>query len=115
MIGPAITLRRIPVAWQHDLNVHLSGVRHDRVEVVHFEPQQNTISVGLVRRIGDGPMMMLHGEAVKLSDDLTVPEQLLVSRAAVSTLAAKKALIPAAACFHVGDSQKRLGSHRVTA
>lgn len=56
----------------HNLDLHLSRALHHRVEVVHLEPQQHAVSVGLVSTIADGAVMVFHFEAVQLKYKLAV-------------------------------------------
>jgi hypothetical protein len=57
---------------QHNFHAHLSGVLQDGVKVVHLEPEQDTVSVGLVIAVANQPMMVFDFEAVKLKDQLAI-------------------------------------------
>ena len=52
------------MAGQHDLDSHFGSALHCCVEVIHLEPEQHTISVGLVGAIADGAVMMFDFKAV---------------------------------------------------
>jgi len=94
-----------------DFHVHFAGALQDRVKVVDLEPQQHTVSVGLVLAIADGAVMVVDHEAVQLHNELAIPEELLIRGTAVTALATEEALIPAAAGFHIRDGNERLGAH----
>ena len=96
---------------QHDLYAHLGSALHCRVEVIHLEPEQHTISVGSVGAIADGAVMMLDFKAVQLQDELAILHQLLILPAAVNAATAQQALIPPAAGFDIRDADERLGAH----
>ncbi len=99
---------------QHNFHAHLSGALHHRVKVVHFEPEQDAVSVRLVSGIANPPMMVFHFKAVQLKDQLAIRDQLLVLGASMKTPAAQQALVPSAAGFHIGYCDKRLRSHGST-
>ena len=96
-----------------DLHAHFSGTLHHRVKVVHLEPQQDAVSVWLVGAIADRTVVVVHLEAVQLENNLAVPDQLLIFAAAMVASAAQQSLIPAAACFHIANSDERLRTHAV--
>ena len=87
-----------------DLHAHFSRALHDPVEVVYFEPQQNTVSVRLVLTIADQAMIVFHLKAVQLKDKAAVRNQALVFSTAVVAPAAEQTLIPPAARFHISYS-----------
>jgi hypothetical protein len=66
------------MAGQHDLDSHFGNPLHYRVEVIHLEPEQHTITVRSVGAIADGAVMMFNFKAVQLQDDLSGGEELLV-------------------------------------
>lgn len=49
---------------QDDLDAHLAGALDDRVEVVDFEPQQDSVSIGLGATRADRAVMMFGFKAV---------------------------------------------------
>ena len=94
-----------------DLHAHFSGALHDRVKVVHLEPQQYTVSVWLIITIADRTVMVFYLEAVQLKDKLAIEDQLLIFGAPVTAPAAQQTLIPSATCFHIGYGDERLRTH----
>jgi len=94
-----------------DLDAHFSGALHDRVKVVHLEPQQYTVSIWLIITIADPTVMVFYFEAVQLKDKLAIENQLLIFGATVATLTAEQTLIPSATCFHIGYGDERLRTH----
>lgn len=94
-----------------DLHAHLRGALHGRFKVVNLKPQQHSVSIRPVIRISDRTVVMYYPEPVQLEDNLSIRNQLLVLGASMITAAPEQALIPAAACFHVGDGNERLGTH----
>ena len=87
---------------QYNFYAHLSGALQDRVKVVHFEPEQDAVSVGLVIAVANRPMMVFNLEAVQLKDQLAIRNQLLVLGASMEAPAAQQPLVPSAAGFHIG-------------
>jgi hypothetical protein len=85
------------MAGQHDLDAHFGSALHDRVEVVHLEPEQHTIAVGSVGAIADGAVMMFDVKAVQLQDEPAISHELFIVPAAVSSAAPQQALVPPAA------------------
>ena len=57
---------------QHNFHAHLSGALQDRVKVIHFEPEQDAVSVRLVIAIANRPMMVFNFETVQLKDQLAI-------------------------------------------
>jgi len=57
---------------QHDFHAHLGGALHHRVKVVHFEPEQDAVSIGLVIAVANPPMVVFHFKAVQLKHQLAV-------------------------------------------
>ena len=94
-----------------DLNFHLCSTPHNRIEIVHFEPQQHTIAIRPVGRIGNASMMVLDLKAVQLQDERAILHQLLILFAAMAAAATQQALIPAAAGFDIHDANEWLRSH----
>jgi hypothetical protein len=84
------------MAGQHDLGAHFGGALHDRVEVLHLEPEQHAITIGFAGAIADKAVMMFDVKAVQLQDELAILHQLLVVAAAVRAAAVEQALIPPA-------------------
>ena len=102
------------MAGQHELDAHFGSALHDRVEVIHLEPEQHTITVGPSGAIADGAMMMFDFKAVQLQDEPAILHQLLIFAAAVTATAVQQALIPPAAGFDIRDTDQRLGAHAST-
>jgi hypothetical protein len=82
VIGASVAIGRIATAGQHELDTHFGSALHDRVEVIHFEPEQHTIPVGFAGAIADGAVMMFNVKAVQLQDERAIFHQLLIVRAA---------------------------------
>jgi len=99
------------MAGQDDFHAHFGAALHDRVKVVDFKPEQDTVSVWLVITIADRTMMVLYFEAVQLKGKLAVGDQPLIFGATVIAPAAQQTLIPPAACFHIGYGDERLRTH----
>ena len=99
------------MARQHDLDAHFGSALHYRVEVIHLEPEQHTITVGPVGAIADGAVMMFGFKAVQLQEEPAILHQLLILPAAVSPAAAQQPLIPPAAGFDIRDTDERLRAH----
>jgi hypothetical protein len=100
--------------WQEDLNLHFDGALNYFVKILNHKPQQDAISVGTVLGVADSAVMMLYQETVKLQNELAIPQQPFVFWASVIAPASQQALVPAAACLHVGYGNERLGQHRVS-
>jgi hypothetical protein len=111
MIRPAVAIGRISMLGQHNFHAHLSGALQDRVKVVHFEPEQDAVSIGLVIAVADRPMVVFNLEAVQLKNQSAVRNQLLVLGASMGAPAAQQALIPSAAGFYIGYCDERLRAH----
>ena len=95
----------------HDLHTHFTGALHDRVEVVHLEPQQHAVSVWLVVAIADRAVIVFHVEAMQLKDELSIRDQPLIFGAPMIAPAAQQALIPSATRFDIGYGDQRLRAH----
>ena len=100
------------MAWHDDLSLQVFSACNSRVEVVEFKPQEHAISVGPEVGIADATMMMLHLPSVQLKDQPVVRNEPLILRAAMRTLAAEEALIPATARLNVAHAEKGLWTHR---
>ncbi len=96
---------------QHNFHAHLSGALQDRVKVVHFEPEQDAVSVGLVIAVANRPMVVFNFEAVQLKNHLAIRDQLFVLWASMVAPAAQQALVPPAAGFYIGNCDERLRAH----
>jgi hypothetical protein len=72
MIRPAVAIRRVSMLAQHNFHAHLSGALHHCVKVVHFEPEQDAVSVGPVIAVANRPMMVINFKAVQLKDQLAI-------------------------------------------
>ena len=99
------------MARQNKLDAHFGRAPHDRVEIIHLEPEQHAIPVGSASGIADGAVMMFDVEAVQLQNELSILDQLFIVAAAVGAAAAEQALIPPAAGFNIGYTNERLGAH----
>lgn len=99
------------MAGQDNLDAHFGGALHYRIEVLHLEPEEHTITVRFVGAISDGAVVVLGFKAVQLQYELAILYQLLVLPATMSSAAVKQALIPLAAGFDIRDTDERLGTH----
>ncbi len=106
VIGPAVAVGRIAVAWHDDLGLQGS------VEVVKFKPQDHAVSVRPDGWIADATMVMFHVPSMQLKDQPAIRDQSLILRAAVRTLTAEETLIPATARFDVARAHERLWMHK---
>jgi hypothetical protein len=104
VIGAAVSIFRVSVFWQDEFDTHFYGAMHDGFEIFYLKPEEHAVAVGLVAGVADPAVIMFGVEAVQLKDQLPVQDQLFVVWASVIALAAEETLVPAAACFHVGDS-----------
>ena len=102
---------RVAVAWHDDLNTHLFGALDDGVEVVGLEPEEKAVAVGALVAVADGNVIVFGVEAVKLQDELAVPEKTPVLRVSFVAAQTKQAFIPVAAGVDVCDSDERLRTH----
>jgi hypothetical protein len=96
---------------QHDFDTHLSGALHHIIEVVHFEPEQDTVAIWPVVGVGDRTVMVCDFEAVQLEDQVAVGYELFVFIASMIAATAQQALIPEAAPWHVGNGDEWLRPH----
>ena len=64
MVRPAVAIGRVSMLGQHNFDAHFSCALQDRVKVVHFEPEQDAVSVGLVIAVGNRPMVVFNFKAV---------------------------------------------------
>lgn len=55
-----------------DFGPEFGSARDDSVELIHFEPEQNAVSVGLVIGIANRTVMMLDLEVVQLEYKTTI-------------------------------------------
>lgn len=99
------------MAGEHDVDIHFGGALDHRVEFVHFEPEQDTIAIGLAGGIADGAVMVLNFKAVQLQDETATVHQLLILPAAVNSAAPEQTLIPSATGFDIGNTDERLWAH----
>ncbi len=98
--------------WLYQLHAH--GFRSCRgsIEILHLEPQEDAVSVGLKRRIADGSMVMLDIPSVELEDQpMVVINKALVFSTAVRASASEQTLIPAARRFDVINANQWLWPH----
>ena len=114
MVRAAVSVGWIAVTWQDDFGLKLLGASNGRVKVGDFKPEEHTVSSRKVG-IADRSVMMLDFPVVQLKDERTVRHEAFVMWAAVITLAAEEALIPATAGFDVSHANKRLWTHKICA
>lgn len=96
---------------QHDLDFHLGRSPHGRVEIIQFEPEQDTIAIRPVGTVGDRAVMVLDLERVELQHEFAVSRQAFVLGTPMGAFESQQALIPAAAGLDIGDGDERLWSH----
>jgi hypothetical protein len=111
VIGATVAIGGIAMAGQYELDAHFSGALHECVEVIHLEPEQDTVTVGFAGWIADGAVMMFDVKAVQLQDELAILHELLIVAAAVSSATVQQALIPLAAGCNIRDTDEWLGAH----
>jgi len=98
----------------HDnVDAHFSGPLHDRLEIIHLEPQQHTVAIWLVITIANRSVMVFHFEAVQLKNKLAVRDQLLIRGASMIAQTTQQTPIPPAAGFYVSNGDERLGAHSI--
>lgn len=69
---------------RHDnLDVQFSGAQHGRFEILHLEPQQHPVAIGLIVPISDRHVVVVTFEAVQLQNELPVGDELLIDGASV--------------------------------
>ncbi len=56
----------------HDIEGHLGGTLHDRIEVVNLKPEQNSVPIRFVLTIAYRAMMMFYVETMQLKDKLAI-------------------------------------------
>jgi len=111
VVRPTAAGRWVAVARQEDVRLHLHGTSHRGIEIVHLEPEQDAIALGLVRWIADPTVVVFDIEPMQLQDQNVLRDQPLVFRSAVPAVAAQQSLIPAAARLDVTHCNKRLWAH----
>jgi hypothetical protein len=94
-----------------NVRLHLRGSGDGGVEVVDLEPEKDSVPIGLILGITDSSVVVCDLEVVELEDQGVVRDQSLVFRAAVVAPTAEETLVPAAACFDVGDGNQGLRTH----
>ena len=99
------------MAREDEFDAHFGSALKDGVEIVHFEPEQEAVSVGFVQPVGDGAVIVFYFEAVELEDESAVRDEAFIGGATVVAPAAKEALIPATRGFDVSDRDEGLGPH----
>jgi len=57
---------------QHDFDAHFSGALQDRVKIVHFEPEQDAVSIRLVIAVANRAMVVFNFETVQLKNQLAI-------------------------------------------
>jgi len=72
MIRTAVAVRRISMPRLDDFSFEFGSVLEDSVEVIHFEPEQNAVSIGLVIRVANRTVIMLDFEVVQLEYKTTI-------------------------------------------
>ena len=94
-----------------DLSFHLFGTRNRGVEIVQFEPKENSISIRPKFGIPEWTVMVLDVPIVQLEDQLSLPNQSLIIRPAVAALTAEEPLIPTTARLDVMHANEGLKTH----
>jgi hypothetical protein len=64
MIWSTVAIGRVSMFGQNNFHAHLGGALQDLVKVVHFKPEQDSVSVGFVIAISNRPMVVFNFEAV---------------------------------------------------
>ena len=88
------------MARQHHLCTQFPGTLQRGVKVLHFKPQQDSISMRQ-SRISDPPMMMFNVPIVQLEDQLIIGNQLFIMASSMAALAAQQTLVPETARFDI--------------
>ena len=91
------------MTWQDDFGVQFLGPSNGRIEVGDFKPEEDAVSRWELW-IADAPMIMLDVPVVQLKNERAIRYETLIMWAAVITLTAEQALIPATARFNVADA-----------
>ena len=91
------------MSWQDDLRLQVRSAGNDRLEIVHFKPEEHTISMGEVW-VADRAVMMLDIPTVQLKNQPAVRNKSLILGAAMIALAAEESLIPATARLDIGHA-----------
>jgi hypothetical protein len=89
MIRSAITIGRISMTGDHNLDAHFGRALQGRVKVVNLKPKQHTVSIWLVITIPDRAVMVFYSEVVQLKYKLAVRDQLFICGAPMITPAAE--------------------------
>jgi hypothetical protein len=110
MIGAAVTVGWIAVTRSYSLRLQVRGARDRRIEVVHFKPEQDAVSMCQVG-VADGTVMVLHIPGVQLKDELAVQNEPLILRASMPTLTPEQILIPATAGLNIAHANQWLWTH----
>jgi hypothetical protein len=66
MVGTAVAVGRIPMPRQEHFGAHGLGPRDGRIEVIDFEPQQDTVARVPRGCIADRPVVVIKVPAVEL-------------------------------------------------
>src|SRR5258707_13331802 len=72
VIGAAVTVRRVSMPGQNDLDSHFRGSQQDFIEIFDLEPQQDAVSIRFVVAISNRAVMMVNLEAVELKNKLAI-------------------------------------------
>lgn len=100
------------MARQDDLGFQFGGTGESCIEVVDFKPQEYAVSIGLVVRITDRPVVVFDLKAVQLEDQHAIGDEPLVFCPAVRALTTEEALVPPAARLDICHRDKGLGTHQ---
>ena len=103
MVRTTITVGWIAMARPDYLGLQLCHAGRGGIKVADFKPQEHPVSRREVA-VANAPVMMLHIPMVQLKNQPPLRNKSLIVRAAMIAPAAKKALIPAAACFNISHA-----------
>jgi hypothetical protein len=104
VIGAAITIGRVPMSGQNDLNTHRCGAIDRRIEVIDLEPKEEPVAGRLIVPVADASVMMFGFPSVKLQHERTRVYQSLVVRPAMVALAVEQLSVPPAARLDIADA-----------
>ena len=103
MVRAAVTVGWIAMARPDDRSLQIGDAGNRLVEVVDFEPEEHAVTTSQAR-ISDSAVVMFYFPRVQLKNQPSMRHESLILRTAMITLAAKHALIPAAARLDIGDT-----------
>jgi hypothetical protein len=111
MIRASISGGWIAMPWDRNFSTHLLNTVHHCVEIIHLEPKQHTIAIGLVIGIANRAVVVLNLEVVQLKHKALIVDQALVFGAAMRASASEQALIPETARLDVVHGDEWLWTH----